>query len=1035
MVIKYKAGQLQEGIWVHACEHSFAYWNFISTRCFSGTIDINKLKHAFRRIIGRHESLRTKFCMEKMELQQIVYPDVIIEDILIIEQIPDDIFINERNEVRTLLQQYLTQPVDPVQEFPYKLIICSTNNWFSISLILNHLIGDNYSTEIFWRDLFAIYENPEIMLPASVPYRSYAEKQQVLHNSGLLSAQYQYWEKIISTPAEETVLPFSKDSDREGIYYSERNISLPLLKRLRNFAMRNRVLISALFQFTYGLLLQRYTGVRTFRMGNVYNGRRNEKGNYDNTMGLFANRLLNVFVISPDQDLVSALTRVNQEVLRSYANSDIPFEEVLRGFLQRNKDRSAKPFSAVFNFMKTVDQLLELPEFREFQLPTEIDLFNFDTQYDIYLVVADDVNTMKIRLALKADKKFAEMSDIVIDSYIELLDILTIQPNHLISNLPKLSRVEYEIISAINKATVTDIGNDTVISIFTDIAIKHADQAAVVSESGTLTYRELNEFSSRLAAKIISGGVRNNSIVALTLTRTPAMFISILAVLKAGGVYLPVDPALPADRVSYMCQNAKAEYIITDIQDHPLAAWENCWQYNSIIEAPQEELISIKCAQPGDLAYIIYTSGSTGNPKAVLIGEESLTNFIRAMQQEIDLADQKILCLTTISFDIFVVESLLALCSGATVVLADEQKQADPFETCELIRKNQVDIVQLTPSRLKLLLASSPEFLRHVKTVLVGGERLTVDLFLKATRNFNGKIFNLYGPTETTVWSTIKELKSGTTDITIGRPIINTGIYILDTLNNSCGFGVWGELAISGRGLAKGYLTSDPTINNEKFILLQQDEQVKVYKTGDRARWLMNGEIEISGRFDDQLKIRGYRIEPGEIEFRIKSYPGITDAAVIQASGLEEDLIAYYTADGPIDQTQLRYHLRAFLPSYMEPSVFVHCSRFPVTFNGKTDRSALRKNIPANLIRATGEMVQEKIDPVLYSVWSQALQLDTQASLGTAETDFFELGGHSLKALYMLEELKKKTGITVTMREFFQNPTIAFLQDRMIIQK
>jgi amino acid adenylation domain-containing protein len=451
---------------------------------------------------------------------------------------------------------------------------------------------------------------------------------------------------------------------------------------------------------------------------------------------------------------------------------------------------------------------------------------------------------------------------------------------------------------------------------FEERVSKALNETSLVFKNKKLTYEDLNRKSNQLARKLRQKGVKPNTIVAIMVKRSFEMIIGILAIIKAGGAYLPIDPDYPETRIKYILEDSDTKLLLTqnELTDKANSDCETLFiQDQELSDIDTSNLVSINSSN--DLIYVIYTSGSTGNPKGVMIEHRSVNNFIKGVTDVIEFSSQNtILALTTISFDIFVLETLLSLIKGLKVIIADENQQRDPKLLNEVILKNNVDMLQITPSRLKLLMtgAKSISCLKELKVIMVGGEQFPQNLLDELKKVTNAKIYNMYGPTETTVWSTIKDL-TDCDKVNIGRPIANTRVYILNNKDKLANIGEDGELYIAGDGLARGYLNG-LNLTEEKFISNSYEIGRRIYKTGDLSRWLQNGELECLGRIDDQVKIRGYRVELGEIENYFGKYDGMHDCVVAAKKNIfgDEYLIAYYISHSEIIVSEVMEYLRMY---------------------------------------------------------------------------------------------------------------------------
>ncbi|MGB7604732.1 MAG: amino acid adenylation domain-containing protein, partial [Lutisporaceae bacterium] len=562
----------------------------------------------------------------------------------------------------------------------------------------------------------------------------------------------------------------------------------------------------------------------------------------------------------------------------------------------------------------------------------------------------------------------------------------------------------------------------TIHQLFEEQVERTPDNIAVVYEDNSLTYKKLNEKANQLGRVLRDNGVGTDSIVGIMVERSLEMIIGIMGVLKAGGAYLPIDPEYPQDRIEYMLQDSGAAILLTQSRIKDKVEFEG-----QIIELEDEKLYqgnvnNIKSnKKPQNLAYVIYTSGSTGKPEGVMIEDCSVVNFITGMANNIEFTPEKtILAVTTISFDIFGLETLLPLIKGLRIVIADENSQKDVNKLSEMIYRQKVDIIQTTPSRMKLLAdISNTKMFNSLKEILIGGESLTESLVQNLRNKTKAKIYNVYGPTETTIWSTVKNLSEGQIDI--GKPIANTKVYLVDKYSNLVPVGVVGELCITGEGLARGYLNR-PELTTEKFVDNPFESGTRMYKTGDLASWIPDGNIEFIGRIDHQVKIRGYRIEFGEIENRLLSHEVVKEALVLANNSNDGSkyLCAYISADRGMKVSELRECLSKDLPDYMIPSYFIQMEKLPLTPNGKVDRKALPEPNGSISTGTEYEAPRNSTEEKLVTIWREILGIE---KIGIND-NFFELGGHSLKATSLVAKIHKALSVEIPLRMIFNNPTI-----------
>jgi amino acid adenylation domain-containing protein len=550
-------------------------------------------------------------------------------------------------------------------------------------------------------------------------------------------------------------------------------------------------------------------------------------------------------------------------------------------------------------------------------------------------------------------------------------------------------------------------------------------QTVLVSHNENWTYRDLNRRANDVARQLIELGAGPDTLVGLCMERTPNMLAGLLGILKTGAAYVPLDPGFPRERLDFMLQDAKVPVLVTDTDS--LQAFSTpeakVLRVDALEYAKSDE--NGVAAPPGALAYVIYTSGSTGKPKGVQVTHGAVVNLLASAGKTIAFKpEDKLLSVTTLSFDIAALELFLPLISGAQVILASRETASDGAKLADLIESSQTTVMQATPTTWRLLIESGWTGKKDLR-VLCGGEALSRSLADGLSTRV-GKVWNFYGPTETTIWSTAWKVAPGA-PIAIGRPLANTQLYILDTQLQPLPIGVAGELHIGGHGLARGYL-GRPELTAEKFIAhpFSQEQGNLIYKTGDMARYQPDGNVECLGRIDQQVKIRGFRIELGEIESAIRQHPTVVNAVVTartDSSG-EKRLVGYLqTRSGPPPLAQLRDFIRKKLPAYMVPTHFVMLEEFPLTPNGKIDTRRLPD--PEETAGTGRPYVAPKDDceRALAEVWQEVLSVPQISR----EDDFFAVGADSLSATRAFARINRRFGIDLPLRTVFENPTVAAL--------
>ncbi|MFP3792620.1 non-ribosomal peptide synthetase DhbF [Bacillus subtilis] len=651
---------------------------------------------------------------------------------------------------------------------------------------------------------------------------------------------------------------------------------------------------------------------------------------------------------------------------------------------------------------------------------------------DLSINVYDRTDGSGLRIDVDANPEVYSESDIKLHQQriLQLLQTASAGEDMLIGQMELLLPEEKEKVISKWNETAKSEKLVSLQDMFEKQAVLTPERIALMCDDIQVNYRKLNEEANRLARLLIEKGIGPEQFVALALPRSPEMVASMLGVLKTGAAYLPLDPEFPADRISYMLEDAKPSCIITT-EEIAASLPDNLAVPELVLDqavtqeiikrySPENPDVSVSLDHP---AYIIYTSGSTGRPKGVVVTQKSLSNFLLSMQEAFSLGEEdRLLAVTTVAFDISALELYLPLISGAQIVIAKKETIREPQALAQMIENFDINIMQATPTLWHALVTSEPEKLRGLR-VLVGGEALPSGL-LQAFQDLHCSVTNLYGPTETTIWSAAAFLEEGLQGVPpIGKPIWNTQVYVLDNGLQPVPPGVVGELYIAGTGLARGYFHR-PDLTAERFVADPYGPPgTRMYRTGDQARWRADGSLDYIGRADHQIKIRGFRIELGEIDAVLANHPHIEQASVVVREDQPGDkrLAAYVVADGAIDTAELRRYMGASLPDYMVPAAFVEMDELPLTPNGKLDRKALpAPDFSTSVSDRAPRTPQEEI---LCDLFAEVLGL---ARVGIDDS-FFELGGHSLLAARLMGRIREVMGAELGIAKLFDEPTVAGL--------
>lgn len=698
--------------------------------------------------------------------------------------------------------------------------------------------------------------------------------------------------------------------------------------------------------------------------------------------------------------------------------SNIPFNVIAEVLGLQTDDGNLpklKTFASLENIHQTLAQAGLEAEVAFLFIRTD-DTIDLKIEYDIELFTQDTIQRMTTHL-----NNF--YSNVIENTSINLTDTKVFADKEI-----------NQVICDFNRTKVDFPRNKTLHELFEEQVNITPEKVALIFKDNKLTYRELNERSNRIAHLLRDKGVKSNSVVGILVERSFDMIIGILGILKAGGAYLPIDSEYPGERIKYMLNDSGADLLLTKNRFMHYVNFERESIYLDDVEINEYPVSNPEVKNTsGDLAYVIYTSGSTGEPKGAAIEHISVVNFIKGITDRIEFRPENtILALTTICFDIFLLETLLPLTQGLAVVIADEAEQRDPRLLNTLIINEKINMLQMTPSRMQLLLSYGEKLtcLENVKVIMLGGEVFPKTLHESVRNLTQAKIYNMYGPIETTIWSTVMEVgQEG--EVNIGKPIANTRVYILGRNHSLMVSGIPGELCIAGEGLARGYINKDG-LTSEKFVSdpfsRSKDSSItedRIYHTGDLAKWLPDGNIEFLGRKDYQVKIRGFRIELGEIEALFLKYEGIKDVAVVDK--IDHDgstyLCAYVVIEEDLNFIEIKEYLSKNLPYYMLPTHYRKLDKMPLTQNGKIDRKALKK-LDDTALKTEYVAPGTELEKKLVEIWQEVLKVEKVG----IDDDIEGLGGNSFLAM-KLELSMEMNDIEVTNVEIYQNRTIRKLAE------
>ena len=875
----------------------------------------------------------------------------------------------------------------------------------------HHLIIDGYSMTVMAEHLNICLNGETVDSNAVSSYQEYVDVCEKYKNSKRYTTDRTFWSKQFSLNPNCSIFEEKKTSFDYASDEVNFRIGTNLFDNIKSFCDNNNMSVQSFFNTVYSVYIYRTLGVDLFTLGVPVLNRTTEAEL--NTIGLYMHIVPLVVKISNESFLKNALNIEDAQMTlfrhQKFTQHDI--KDLLK--------EQGNPQNALFDiatdyqeFSENEDYEFEFIYSNSLSLPLEIHMQSF----------GKEKHNLKIRYrtSMFSEKEIQTM----LDSFMAIAEDALENPDKKITELEMLSAEEKQrIVYDFNNTAVSYSKDKCIHELFEEQAEKTPDKVAVVATDKTLTYRELNEEANRIAHSLVEKGIGKGDIVAFMLPRKSSLIAVMLGVLKSGAAYLPVDPDHPRDRIEYMLSDSGAKNCITE---------KNLSEFleSSDISNPGV------CVSGTDICYCIYTSGSTGKPKGTLVTQRNITNYVHnnsnnVVHRIIKEDCRRIISVTTVGFDIFVTESLLPLANGMEIVFADENQAKIQSKLNELIKKIPVDVLQTTPTKMKSLIADKKqtEYLRNLKTVILGGETLNASLVEELKAFTDAEIFNIYGPTETTVWVTNTKVNSAE-DITIGKPMANTQIYIVDKHLKPVPIGITGELCIAGDGIGAGYL-NNPELTAEKFIDNPFGEG-KLYKTGDLAYWREDGNIVFIGRNDFQVKIRGLRIELGEIENAILSVDGVVQCAVVVRKDSEDRqfICAFYTGEEKTSG-EIRKVIGEKLPKYMIPHVFTYLDEMPLTSSGKINRKALPE-IDLQNIETSVEYVAPETEKeiALTECISEVLNIEKISVLD----NFFDIGGDSLKAIELTAKLESR-GYTTVVKTIFESKDIRELAEEIAVGK
>lgn len=1029
----------QQRLWfLEQLEGELTAYNMPMAWRIRGLLDIESLRWAFGAIVQRHEALRTTFTMSGEEPMQVIGSvgqfELPVDDLTSLHAEQRESAVEERCRLEA------ERRFDLARDLMLRAsLLRLSDDEHVLLLTLHHIASDGWSLDILKRELedfYAAHCRGEDPNPPNLPvqYADYAVWQREELSGARLDAQLKYWRVQLDglSPLE---LPSDRPRPSEVTYRgADHAFEIPgkLVEQLKSLERTEGVTLHMILLAAFQTLLVRYSGQHDIAVGMPIAGRNHR--DLESLIGFFVNTLVLRTDFSGAPSFRELLSRVRQASLAAYDHQELPFERLVEAMRPERQRNRSPLFQVMFQLLDFSERELSLGELEVSAMQLGYERVRCDLEMHLWRK-PDRLSGLVIYSTDLFDGMTIER---MVGHLMQLLDGIVADPDRRISELPILTQSERTQLLAWND-TAADYPQRCVHQLFEEQAERSPSAVAVAFNNQQLTYRELNERANQLAHHLREQGVQTDMRVGIGVERSLEMVVGLLGILKAGGAYVPLDPDYPRERLGFMLEDADVDLLVTTTALE--ARFPSVGGPRVVLLDSEESGFHayptsnpIDGQGPDDLVYVTYTSGTTGRPKGIAIRHRGVVRLVRNTDYIAFSAERVFLQLAALSFDAATFEIWGALLNGARLVIAPPGR-ITPSILGDHVRDYCVNTLWLTSGLFNLLVDQRElDGLVGLDNLLVGGETLSPPHVRQAVERLEStRLINGYGPTENTTFTCyfpIEEV-SGETAIPIGRPIANTQVYILDGEHQRVPIGVPGELCIAGDGLARGYL-NDAELSAQQFITmsglqlgLAQETSVRLYKSGDRARWRSDGNLEFLGRLDHQVKVRGFRVEPGEIEALLNQHPSVSQSLVVLREDRPGDkrLVGYYVPANDIQQDlgQLVWHLREHLPDYLVPSNLVAVGALPLTAHGKIDFEALPKPDEQDW-RGGAEYLAPRtpIEQELAKVWGDVLGLER---IGVHD-NFFDLGGHSLLGLQMVSKVEQRLGVSLPLPALFRFSTI-----------
>ncbi len=1025
----------QQRLWfLDQLEPGKSYYNLSFALKLDCLLDLAALENSVNEIIRRHETLRARFTTIAGEPVQVIVPELTLRlQVVDLSKLPAE---ERKSQIRELAGAEAQKPFNLATGPLLRLLLLQTGEQEYLLLpTLHHIACDGWSIGIFTEELRALYEAYSNGRPSPLPelpiqYADYTLWQRERLQGELLLQQIAYWKQQLrdAPPVLELPTDFPRSAQQQ-VRSGSHIITLPrsLSDSLKQFSRQQDVTLFMTLLAGFKLLLSRYSGQQDIVVGSSIANR--TRAEIEQLIGFFVNTLVLRTDFSGQPTFRELVQRVKRMAMEAYAHQDLPFERLVEE-LQPERSLGHTPlFQVLFALQNQTSVSTKPASIRT--VPPDFD--SGAAKFDLTFVMSDTELGLRARMEYNAALFQAETIQKMLESFRALLESAISDPDRPVHSLRILSAAERGRLLFGNNLRREHTSRPCIHQDFAEQARQTPDRPALVFEDQSLTFEELNRRANRLAHHLERLGVGPEVVVGLCCERSLESVVGILGILKAGGAYLPLDPAAPAERLSFMLADTRTRVLLTNSEaltglpanEATVLCLDTDW--NRIASESPEEPVNRVSEE--NVAYIIFTSGSTGRPKGVAIEHRQLQNYVHSVIEKLDLPfPANYALVSTLAADLGHTMLFPSLCGGGTLHLISHDLATNLEGLGDYFQEHEIDCLKIVPSHLATLMMSArPERVLPRRRLVLGGEASTPDLIATVHRLApECRIFNHYGPTETTVGVLTNELDDPDTsaNVPLGTPLANTQVYVLDSNLEPVPVGVKGEIYIGGEGVGRGY--SDlPAITAEKFVPdpIGEKAGARLYKTGDLGQYLHSGKIQYLGRADHQVKYHGYRIELDEIRNALKRHEQIRDGVVrlMKDKNGAEVLVAYYVSRQELEISEIRAKLKESIMEETLPTVFVHLRKLPLTLNGKINDAALPSWDEHRLkIQRVYVPPRTLTEEAICEIWSRLLRLE---NVGVHD-NFFESGGHSLLATRMVSHLRETFQISLPLRRIFETPTV-----------